>query len=307
MAPTPLGRLAQEIPQRDRPRIALVIGSGGIKGSSFVGLWRVLERERIPIDLVVGCSAGSVLGAMVVRGLTAAEAEEKVLGIWRGMPLSRMRLPALLRSFLPRRFGFRPYEGLLDDRGVAKVLDSVVGDADFSEALVPFFVAATDLETGSPVELNTGRLFDALRASVAIPIFLPPWRVKGRLLVDGAVADPLPLSIAIRGGADIILAMGFESPMEEKLDSLPRLLAQTTSIAVNQLLRSTFAFYGLAHHAEVLPILPEFDRPIGNEDIHLIPYMIDQGEAAAQAEVPYLRRLIAAHAGRSAARSGEAP
>jgi NTE family protein len=101
------------------------------------------------------------------------------------------------------------------------------------------------------------------------------------------------VSVAIREGCDVIIAMGFEQPYQTNFGSLLGTIGQVTAVSMNNLLRSTFAFYNLAHHAEIVPIIPPFDRRIALGDTHLLPYIIEQGERAAEAELPYLRRLLA--------------
>ena len=115
----------------------------------------------------------------------------------------------------------------------------------------------------------------------------------GRLLFDGGASDPLPVSVAIQEGCDIILAMGFENPLNERVGSLMSLVAQTTCITMNNLLKSTYSFYNAAHHAEIVPIIPTFDRHVGLRDTSLHPYMIERGEEAAAKQLPFLRRLLA--------------
>ena len=279
-----------------RPRIAVVVGSGGMKCAAAVGLWKVLHRESIPVDLVVGCSGGSIYMAAMALGMHPEEAERHTYVMWEGL-FRQVHYRSLIRSLLSRWIGFNERTGLIDDRAVARVMDSLYGDATFADATIPLHLAATDLRTGERVDLESGRVGDAVRASIAIPVLLRPWLIDGRLLVDGGASDPLPISIAIREGADIILAMGFETPPRPRLDSMLTLAGQTTSIAINHLLRSTFAFYSAVHHAEVIPLMPDFDRPIRLSDTHLLPYVIEQGERAMEAELPYLRRLLEAAAG----------
>lgn len=276
-----------------RPRVAVVVGSGGIKCAAAVGLWQVLHREGIPVDVAVGCSGGSIYTAAMALGMHPDDAEKRTFVMWEGL-FRRLHYRSVLRSLLPRWFGFSARVGLIDDRAVAAVMRDLYGEATFAETKIPLRLAATDLETGERVELREGRVGDAVRASIAIPVLLRPWPMGGRLLVDGGASDPLPVSLAIREGADIILAMGFETPPREHLDSVLSLAGQTTSIATNHLLRSTYAFYSAVHHAELVPLMPTFDRSIRLSDTHLLPYIIEQGALAAEAELPYLRRLIAA-------------
>jgi NTE family protein len=278
-----------------RPRLAVVIGSGGIKCAAGVGMWKVLEREGIRPDLVVGCSGGSIYVAAMALGMGPEEAEARSHRMWQGL-FKRVHLRSVLRSLLPRWLGFNERIGLVDDRAVGPVLHELYGDARFEDARIPLHIAATDLHTGERVGLQSGRVFDAVRASIAMPLLLRPWSIGGRLLVDGGASDPLPISLAIREGADIILAMGFETPPMGTMGSLLGVASQSLSTTINHLLRSTYAFYSAVHHAEIVPIMPAFERPVGVGDAHLLPYIIEQGERATLEVLPYLRQLELARA-----------
>lgn len=280
---------ATAAPQR-RPRLALVVGSGGIKCVAAVGMWKVLQREGIRPDLVVGCSGGSLYTASMALGMDANEAERVSHHMWDGL-FKRVHYRSVLRGLLPRRFGGSERIGLIDDRAVAANMRDLYGDATFADTRIPLHIAATDLHSGEKVDIVSGRVADAVRASIAMPLLLRPWPVGGRLLIDGGASDPLPISVAIREGADIILAMGFETPPVERLDSLIGVAGQSISTTINHLLRATYAFYSAVHHAEIIPIMPTFDQPIGVSDTHLIPHIIEQGERATLEALPYLRRL----------------
>jgi len=274
-------------------RVGLVIGSGSVKCSAAIGLWRVLQREGIRVDMVVGCSGGSIFSAFIALGYDAGAMEQMTLRLWARGITGKLYYPSLLRAALPRLFGFNQRFGLVDDRPIMAGLHEAFGDKTFADTQFPLYLAAADMQTGERVLLNKGRLVDAIRASIAIPILFRPWEVGGRLLIDGGTADPLPVSVAIREQCDIIIAMGFESPYTSHYGSLTHLVSQTTSIMINNLLKSTYAFYNLAHHAEIVPIIPELERRIDLGDAHQIPYLIEKGQQAAETQLPYLRRLLA--------------
>lgn len=276
----------------ERPRIAVVVGSGGIKCAAAVGMWKVLDRERIPVDMVVGCSGGSIYTAAMALGMDPAEAERHSYVMWEGL-FHRLHYRSLFRGLLSRWIGFDERLGLVDDRAVATVMRNLYGDATFADTRIPLHLAATDLRTGERVHIQSGRVGDAVRASISIPVLLRPSVIDGRLLVDGGASDPLPISIAIREGADIILAMGFETPPRDRFTSLLSVAGQASTIATNHLLRSTYAFYSAAHHAEMVPLMPDFGQKVGLTDTHLLPHIIEQGERAIEVELPYIRRLLA--------------
>jgi NTE family protein len=279
-------------PRPRAPRIGVVIGSGSIKCASALGLLRVLRRERIPVDLVVGCSAGGLYASALALGWDLEETERRSHDMWQGL-FAKVRYGAIVKLLVPGLFGRREPGGVLDERRLRSGLQSLYGETTFRDARVPLHLVATDLATGDSVVLSEGRLQDAVRASIAIPVLLSPWPVGGRLLFDGGASDPLPVSVAIREGCDIILAMGFENPLNERVGSLMSLVSQTTCITMNNLLKSTYSFYNAAHHAEIVPIIPTFEKHIGFRDASQHPYMIERGEEAAEKQLPFLRRLLA--------------
>src|SRR5690554_1445802 len=110
-----------------RPRIAVVVGSGGMKCAAAVGLWKVLHREQIPIDLVVGCSGGAIYTAAMALGMHPEEAERHTHVMWEGL-FRQIHYRSLVRSLLSRWLGFNERTGLIDDRAVARVMAGLYGD-----------------------------------------------------------------------------------------------------------------------------------------------------------------------------------
>lgn len=272
-------------------RVAVVVGSGGLKCASALGLWKVLREEAIEISMLVGCSGGSIYASLIAQGWDIDKALRVNDELWPGV-FRRLHYRSLVRAAFPRVFGSSERFGIIDDRRLNRAFRILFGDARLEDAAIPLHIVAADLRKGEKVVLSSGSAFDAVRASVSIPLILPPWPVDGRLLIDGGATDPLPVDVAMREGADVILAMGFENPILPDIASVARLILQASAIATNHLLKSTYAFYSMAHHAEVIPIMPAFDRRVGLRDTHLMPWIIEQGEIAARRELPYLRRLL---------------
>jgi NTE family protein len=275
-----------------RPRVAVVLGSGGLKCAAAMGLWKVLERAGIVPDLYVGCSGGGFYATGMAMGMSTAEAEGYTQTMWeRGMRVG-IRYRALAGLLLPGRGRRMETFGLLDDRPGLQVMRELYGNRTFADLPTPLQLVGTDLYTGERVLISEGSLVDAVRATVALPLLLSPWRVGGRLLVDGGMTDPLPVSVAIREGADVIIAMGFENPLHTRLGSIRELVSQTSCIAMNGLTRSTFSFYNAVHHAEIVPVLPTFSMSVGLRDSQLVPYLVEQGERAAEAALPHIQRCL---------------
>lgn len=273
-----------------KKRIALVIGSGGIKCAAAAGLWRVLQEEGIVVDSVVGCSGGSMYAALIANHVDIKIMEEWSRTLWTSDIMQGYT--ENLKASKDGTLRFNERSGLVDDSVMNKKLRDVYGDWQFADLKMPFKVVATDLLAGEKVVLSEGSVFDAIRASLAIPIIFPPWEVGGRLLIDGAASDPLPIDVAIQDGADIIIAMGFTLDYRNRFRSMTAVQEQLNSIYMNNILNSTYAFYNLAHHAEIFPIIPEFESTVSMFDVDKIPHVIERGEQAARKQLPHIKRLL---------------
>lgn len=273
--------------------LALVIGSGSVKCAAAIGLQNVLRREGFELNLLVGCSGGSMYAALMALGYDTKTMTEMTRQLWT-REVTRLRSYRDFFSILfPGLLGFNEQFGLLDDRLAMQRLRAAYGERTFADTKIPLFIVATDFLNGEQVTLSEGRLVDAIRASIAMPYVFKPHRVDGRLLVDGYLSDPMPVGVAIKHGADVILAMGFESPYQARMNSLMRFSFQVSSIMSNNLLKANYAFHSMVHYSEVISIIPEFDQRIGLFDTEKIPYIIEAGERATEEQLPYLKRLLA--------------
>ncbi len=272
-------------------RLSVVIGSGGVLCAAALGLSKALQRERLVPGMAVGCSGGSIYAATIALGLDPQEAERQTLNLFTSDVFEGYT--SHLKSALSGESRFTETSSLIDDTVMFERLTTVFGDMTFADTLFPLYIVATELYTGERVVISSGRIVDAIRASIAIPMIFSPWKVDDHWLVDGAVCDPLPLDVAIQQGSDIIAAVGFEMPTHRHMHSYTAVTTHFNSIYVNNILKSTFAFYNAVHHAEIIPILPDFERPVGTFDTAQIPYIISQGEKAAEQHIPYIRKLVA--------------
>jgi NTE family protein len=271
-------------------RVSVVIGSGGIKCAAAVGLWRVLKSENIEVESLVGCSGGSMYAALIANQIPERDMEGLSRILWTSDIMQGYT--ENLKASKDGTLRFNERSGLVDDTVMNRKLREVFEEWKFSDLKIPLKVVATDLLTGEKVTLSKGGIFDAVRASVAIPIIFPPWEADGRLLIDGAASDPLPIDVAIQDGAEVIIAMGFTLDNRTRFRSMTAVQEQLNSIYINNLLNSTYAFYNLAHHAELFPIIPEFDDTLSMFDVEKIPAVIERGEQAARKQLPHIRRAL---------------
>jgi NTE family protein len=274
----------------NRKRVALVIGSGGAKCAAALGLWQVLEEEGIQVSMAVGSSGGSIYAAVMALDFDVQTARELTLSLWTRDLMEGYATN--LRRAMTGEVRFSETSGLIDDYPLMERLSQAFGSSTFEDTRMPLYIVSTDFHTGESVVHSNGRILEAVRASIAIPMIIPPWQGSERLLVDGAVSDPLPVDVAIKEGAEVILAMGFELPTRKRLRSYTAVTAHLNSLYMNNILKATFAFHNLAHHAEVLLVLPELDSAIGAFSAEQFPEVIAEGARSARAQLPYLRRLL---------------
>lgn len=174
----------------ERKKVALVLGGGGALGCAHIGLIKVLERHNVPIDIVVGTSMGSVVGAGFALGLTFEE-------------MTDLAKKFKTYNFLDMNFDI---SGLFSGKGVMKAINNFLPDINIEELPKQFACVATDLVSEKAVVLKSGNLRDAVRSSLSIPGVFTPLVKEDMILVDGGVLNNLPEDVAVSMGADIIIS-----------------------------------------------------------------------------------------------------
>ena len=275
--------------QAGAPRFAIVLGSGGVRSIAALGMVEVLAREGLHPDLVVGCSAGAMFGALIAAGHDAEEAVRIASTLWSADVTRRRRWRAIPQMLWPRLGRFDADFALRDDSLVMQRLEQAFGDLRIEGLPLPLRVTTTDAATGERVVLRSGSLVQALRASIALPFMFAPVHVDGRRLIDGFVADPLPVSAA--ADAHAVLALGFESPMPHRVNGPSRMLAQVTSALTNNLMQARLA-EASAGGTRLLSLVPRLERRVGLFDTAAMPYLVDAGRRATEAALPGIRALL---------------
>ena len=271
------------------PRFAIVLGSGGVRSIAALGMVEVLQREGLAPDLIVGCSAGALFGALIAAGHSADEAVRVATTLWSADVTRKRRWLAVPQMLWPRLTRFDADFALRDDSPVMQRLEQAFGDVHIEDLRIALRVTATDAASGERVVLRQGSLVQALRASIALPFMFAPVLMDGRRLVDGFVSDPLPVSAA--SDAQAVLALGFESPMPRRIDGPTRLLAQVTSALTNNLMQARLAHAGEGG-MRLLSIVPRLERRVGLFDTQAMPYLVDAGRRATEAHLPAIRALL---------------
>lgn len=245
----------------ERPRIGLVLSGGGARGLAHVGVLKVLQEANVPVDVIAGTSMGAIIGGLYASGMTPDEIEREILDLeWGGLFESREPRQLLSQrrkeeDFLLSpvlRLGFRDGEFRLPSGAVStRALETMLRRyalpsrhlASFDGLPTPFRAVATDMETGEAVVLEHGDLAGALRASMSVPGFFSPLEMDGRILGDGGLVNNLPIDVARRMGADVVIAVNIGTPLagRDSLVSLLGITAQMVNILTEQNVKASIA------------------------------------------------------------------
>ena len=179
-----------------RPKVGLVLGGGAVRGFAHVGVIRVLEREKIPIDFIVGTSVGSLVAAIYADKKNSFELE------WIAFALEE-------RDLFDYTF-ISPTQGFVRGDRLEDFIVKKLSAKEIQQLKMPFAAVATDIQEGEVVVLQSGSLARAVRASSAIPGMFIPVRHQGKLLVDGGVMNNVPVDVARKMGAEMVIAVDLD-------------------------------------------------------------------------------------------------
>lgn len=183
--------------------VALVLGSGGARGLAHIGAIEALEERGYTITSIAGCSMGSIIAGMYAAG-QLKEAKEWFLSVDKQLILRMMDINLLSGN------------SLVKGERIIKELEKVVPDRPIESLNIPCTLVATDMIHSDEVLFRTGSLFEAVRASISIPLFFKPVQIGQQLLIDGGILNPLPLHVVERTPGDILVAADISGK-----DSLP--------------------------------------------------------------------------------------
>jgi NTE family protein len=289
-----------------RPKIGLVLSGGGARGLTHIGVLRVLEEMRIPIDYVAATSMGAIVGGLHASGMSATEMERTLATTnWSslfsdsppGRELGLRRKEEETRFPLPFEFGvgdgkIKLAKGALTGSNLELLLHEFVRKVDdietFDQLPIPFRAIATDLETGSEVVFDRGPLHKAMRASMSVPGMFAPAEIDGRILGDGGLVKNLPVDVVRAMGADIVIAVNIGTPLlrRDQLSSAFGVASQMINILTEQNVRGQLA---LLRPDDIL-ISPDLGE-LTFGDFDAGPKFIALGREAALAQSPRLAAL----------------
>jgi NTE family protein len=292
----PLWRLARKILGRS---VGLALGGGAAFGISHLGVLRVLERNDIPVDLLVGCSIGSLVAISYAAGYRVEDIIEKAHEMGK-------------RSYVASGLDFTLTKpGIIGGDRLKRRFSPLLGTkTTFEDLLIPCRTVATDIRSGELVSIGRGSLEDAYRASIAVPMVLAPEGLDGRVLVDGGVADPVPAETVRHMGADLCIAVPVVPPLKKSIETaiskwtarlnlfnpfaylsagtgMPNLFDITMNSL--QTLQHELGLYKvISADVSILPELSDFTWT----DFDRSHELVEKGVEAAEAALPELRRIL---------------
>jgi NTE family protein len=281
----------------ERPKIALVLSGGGAKGSAHIGVLKVLEEKRIPVDIVVGTSMGSYVAGMYAMGYSAEEVERTTLAIdWnKGYQdkVGRNEL-SLRKKQQNEQYQLRTDigvngnttqlpDGFFQGQSMASLLRFATSNLpvqkSFNDLPIPYRAVATDMETVTPFVLEHGSLAKAMQASMSIPGALKPVEWEGHILADGGSVNNMPVDVAKAMGADIVIAVDISARLRTK-EELKSGLAMIDQLTTYMTQVGTEKQKALMGPKDIL-LIPEFGG-MGIADFALMPDGIKDGEEVAR-------------------------
>jgi NTE family protein len=183
-----------------KKKIGLALGSGSVRGFAHIGVLKVLEEEKVPIDFIAGTSIGALIGAAYASGLNARLLEKIALSTeWR----------SLVDFTVPKT-------GFIAGREVEKYIARIIEYKNFSELNIPLNIVATDISKGEKVIFDKGNVAKAVRASISIPGVFKPVKLDKKELVDGGLVDPIPVDVVKEMGAAKIIAVDLSIDLQQK-------------------------------------------------------------------------------------------
>ena len=279
--------------------VGVALGGGAAFGLAHVGVLEVLDGAGVPVDMVVGTSMGSIVATGYAAGIPTAEMHRIAERVGRSP-----RTLAGLVDLNPTA------PGLLSGRRLQRTFNPLLGTAEtFADLVLPCQTVAADIESGHRVCIGTGRLEDAFRASSSIPLLIAPWVHDGRVLVDGAIVDPVPAEVARDMGADLVFAvnvvphlrkgvttvisrvtrgMSTLNPLSLRHRGLPN-VADTLMNTIQTLQHELGHFKAASADVRINPDLAD----ITWVEFYKAAEIIERGQRAAEEALPDIRRALA--------------
>jgi len=266
----------------DGPKIAVVLASGSIKAFSSLALFEFLAAELIHIDLLIGCSGGSIIAAAVGAGMPVNEIRENCRKFLNKDLFTKKDFRALLGMYnLP--FGrFNKTSGFLKPDRIISMYKEVFGEKRLEELQPKTLLQVTDMDSGQGKVLESGLVAEAVYASGALFPILPPIEIDGHWYTDGFYTSSLPVVEAVKRHMDVIIAVIFEDPIHPSPRRFFSCFNNIYKIQSAAVTKYQMALSIDLHDYEIITIKVPFNRTIKMWDIDAVPNILEAGKLAVE-------------------------
>jgi NTE family protein len=266
-----------------KPKVGIVVGSGGMKSLSSIALFEFLDEAKINVDLLIGCSGGSSVIASWACGNDADIMREQAFKFWGNKDLLTRTDYRTLLSIAGLPFGrFDKSHGLLKSDLALKAYEAMFGERKIEDLQIRTMFQTTDVLSGEPVMLTTGLIREAVYASGALFPLLPPLCIDGRWLMDGIYSSPLPVLEAVNNDMDVVIAMIYEERTTAESKGFVPYFMRCHGYSHHWLQRNQTALSVEMHHHEIVFINVVFDKFISLRSVRRIPEILEEGKKAVE-------------------------
>ncbi len=251
-------------------KIALVLGAGSSKGFAHIGVLKILEENKIPIHMIVGTSAGSVVGSLYAYGMDAFSLQKLSFSVQKDDIVDLLYLPS---------------NGFIKGEKLEEFINKTVNYTPMEKLKIPFYAVATDLERGQEMIFGKGNTGTAVRASCSIPGIFRPVRISDRIYVDGGVVSPVAVDAAKKLGADVVIAVDISSAVD-------RTQPEGTIDTLLQSINIMYSKLGSIQVCKADVVIKPNVSYIGSADFSKRHEAILEGEKAAVEALPQIVKIV---------------
>ncbi|NDV22033.1 patatin-like phospholipase family protein [Desulfovibrio sp. JC022] len=264
----------------ERPSVALIIGSEGIKSFCALPFIEYLQQEKVNLDLVIGVSGGALLAGFMGAGYDLKQIQEVFSKTVDPRFYTDVDYNSVLDIASTGMGKFTAESGILKTDCLRRTYETLFKKTNISDLSPKTLISTTDLETGKPVILEEGNLAQAIYASSAIYPLMPPGNVDGKRLIDGAFSSPVPIMECVKRQIDIIIAIYFDDACNPEPDSFVSSYFNTSRIFKRSILTSQLPLSIDLHHHEIIPVYIKHPRPIELWEVNKLTEIVHAGKVA---------------------------
>lgn len=290
--PEQAGQPAESPKGKQRPSVALIIGSEGIKSFCAIPFIEFLQDEGINLDLVIGVSGGALLAGFLGCGYNLRQIQDIFSKTVDPRFFTDVDYNSVLEIASTGMGSFTADSGILKTDCLRRTYENLFKKTDISELSPKTLISTTDLQTGEPVMLDKGNLARAIYASSAIYPLMPPGNVDGRKLIDGAFSSPMPVMECVKRQIDIIIAIYFDDACNPEPKSFMESYFNTSRIFKRSILTSQLPLSIDLHHHEIIPVYIKYPRHIELWEVNKLNEIVHAGKMSFSKKKQNFREAV---------------